>query len=59
MYAASTAAAKRACAEADCAVGGPCLSVCALLFSTLAGIALSFFRKYDDHRIKSSIIVVQ
>jgi hypothetical protein len=59
MYAASTAAARRTCADADCAVGWPCLSVCAFLLSLLTGIALSFLRKYDDYRSKSSMIVVQ
>jgi hypothetical protein len=59
MYAASTAAAKRTWADADCAVDGPGLSVCALLLSVLTGIALSFIRRYDDHRSKSPTIVVQ
>jgi hypothetical protein len=59
MYAASTTAASRVCADAGCGAGGPCASICVSSFLRLAGIALSFVRKYDDHRNKSLTIVVQ
>jgi hypothetical protein len=59
MYAASTTAAMRACRTCCEALAGACAVVLAVVFSRVCGIGYPSVRKFDDHRSRSSIIVVQ
>jgi hypothetical protein len=59
MYAACTTAASRASEALACVAGGLCAPFCVFVFSCVARMALSFFRMYDDHRNRSTMIVVQ
>jgi hypothetical protein len=59
MYAASTAAAMRASADVDGGSPAPGRVAVFMLSLVLCDIALSFLRKFDDYRSRSSINVVQ